>query len=43
MGSGTICVRPLLNDKLVLPTQADGMQWDFGALEFGMVNPNIPK
>ena len=33
----------LLNDKLVLPTQADGMQWDFGALEFGMVNPNIPK
>ena len=33
----------LLNDKLVLPTQADGTEWDFGALEFGMVNGNIPK
>ena len=33
----------LLNDKLVLPTQADGTEWDFGAPEFGTVNPNIPK
>ena len=33
----------LLNDKLVLPTQADDIQWDFGAPEFGTVNPNIPK
>ena len=33
----------LLNDKLVLPTQADGTEWDFGAAEFGTVNPNIPR
>ena len=33
----------LLNDKLVLPTQTDGTQWDFGALEFGTVNPSVPK
>ena len=33
----------LLNDKLVLPTQPDGTEWDFGASEFGTVNPNIPK
>ena len=33
----------LLNDKMVLPTQTDGTQWDFGALEFGTLNPHIPK
>ena len=33
----------LLNDKLVLPTQADGTEWDFGAVEFGTLNPNVPK
>ena len=30
----------MLNDFLVLPAGGD---WDFGGLEFGTVNPNIPK
>lgn len=32
----------MLQDKLILP--ADGKtEWDFGDIEFGPVNPNIPK
>ena len=33
----------MLGDEHARPSQADGSEWDFGSLNVGLLNPNIPK
>lgn len=33
----------MLGDEHARPTQSDGSEWDFGSLNVGILNPNVPK